>query len=79
MSTSSSNTHTILATAVRSWPDVAPVVAMPQTDEDLDRLLEMIKELVLIIGDDENHPLHPLLMLMSDHVEAYEKEHDPEW
>jgi|GEM_PF-4318647 len=71
--------HQTLATAVQSCPNVAPVVAIPQTDEELDKLLTMIKELVLLIGNEENHPLRPLLMLMSDHVEAYEKEHDPEW
>jgi HTH-type transcriptional regulator/antitoxin HigA len=46
-----------------------------RNDEEYDRTVALMNNLLDIIGDDENHPLSGLLDLVSELVEDYDREH----
>lgn len=64
--------------ASRAWPFVAPLVFVPQTEEDLAPLVRILDTLIDLIGENEYHPLVSLMDVIGTLVEKYEGEHVPE-
>ena len=62
----------------RVWPDVAPLVFVPHSTEDYERLVETLDELIDTVGEDETHPLASLMEIIGVLIERYEDEHVPE-
>jgi HTH-type transcriptional regulator / antitoxin HigA len=60
------------------WASVAPVVFVPRSEHDYERLVEVLDALVDTIGEDENHPLNSLMDVIGTLIEKYEDEHVPE-
>jgi HTH-type transcriptional regulator/antitoxin HigA len=59
------------------WMHVAPLLAMPSSDSEYDRLAAQLDEILAEVGDDEDHPLALLASRMGDLVEAYDEERRP--
>ena len=60
------------------WPTIAPLLFVPHTERDYDRLVSMLDMLIDVVGEEENHPLASLMEVISVLVEKYEEEHVPE-
>ncbi|POA56933.1 MULTISPECIES: helix-turn-helix domain-containing protein [unclassified Pseudomonas] len=67
----------LIKQAAEHWQFVAPLLRKPRTEEDYDRLVQALDELLDLAGDDEAHPLNSLLEIIGDWIEAYDLEHRP--
>ncbi|MDA0745492.1 MAG: transcriptional regulator [bacterium] len=69
---------TSLEKVSRIWPTVQDIFRVPHTEEDCERLVELLDNLVDEVGEDENHPLASLVETVGTLVESYETHHIPE-
>lgn len=60
------------------WTRVAPIVFVPRSEHDYDRLIQVLDVLVDTVGEDEEHPLASLMEVIGTLIERYEAEHVPE-
>lgn len=67
-----------METVEQVWPTLAPLLFVPHTEPEYDRLVQMLDALVDVVGEDETHPLASLMEVISVLVEKYEDEHVPE-
>jgi HTH-type transcriptional regulator/antitoxin HigA len=67
-----------LETVTQVWPQMAPLLFVPQSERDYDHLIEMLDTLIDVVGEAEDHPLASLMDIISVLVEKYEDEHVPE-
>jgi HTH-type transcriptional regulator/antitoxin HigA len=67
-----------METVEQSWPTLAPLLFVPHTEQEYDRLVQMLDTLIDVVGEDETHPLASLMEVISVLVEKYEDEHVPE-
>ncbi|NBA93992.1 hypothetical protein [Pseudomonas sp. R5(2019)] len=67
----------LIEEAAEHWCYIAPLLRKPATEAEYDALVESIDELLVLIGEDEFHPLAGLLVQMGDLVAAYDREHRP--
>ena len=67
-----------LVTVEQVWPSLAPLLFVPHTEREYDRLVEMLDGLVDVVGEDEDHPLASLMEVVGALVEKYENERVPE-
>jgi HTH-type transcriptional regulator/antitoxin HigA len=65
-------------TVEQIWPRLAPVLFVPHTERDYDRLVQTLDTLIDVVGEDETHPLASLMELVGVLVERYEDERVPE-
>ena len=64
--------------AEQVWPDLAPVLYVPHTEEDYERLVTLLDSLIDRVGEDETHPLASLMEVVGALIERYEDESVPE-
>lgn len=69
--------NAILDQAVTHWRYIAPLLTAPETEDEYDAKVEVLDELLDLIGDDEEHPLASLASRLGDLIEAYDEEHRP--
>lgn len=67
-----------IETVEQVWPTIAPLLFVPHTQREYDRLVSMLDTLIDMIGEEEDHPLASLMEVISVLVEKYEDEHVPE-
>jgi HTH-type transcriptional regulator/antitoxin HigA len=67
-----------LETVEQLWPNLAPLLFVPHTEREYERLVQMLDTLIDVVGEDESHPLASLMEVISVLVEKYEDEHVPE-
>ncbi|MFZ3185260.1 MAG: helix-turn-helix domain-containing protein [Pseudomonas sp.] len=67
----------LIKQASEHWRYVAPLLSKPANEEDYDALVEALDELLVIVGDDEDHSLASLAAHMGDLLEAYDESHRP--
>jgi HTH-type transcriptional regulator/antitoxin HigA len=60
------------------WPSIAPMLFVPHTEREYDRLVQMLDTLIDVVGEEEDHPLASLMEIISVLIEKYEDEHVPE-
>ena len=60
------------------WPSMAPLIHVPHTEEEYDRIVAFLDQLIDEVGEEESHPLASLMEILGVLVEAYETEHVPE-
>jgi len=65
-------------TAERVWPTLAPVVFVPHTESEYQRLVALLDALIDVVGENESHPLASLMEVIGVLIEKYEDEHVPE-
>jgi len=69
---------TEVQTAERVWPALAPLVFVPHTESEYQRLVRLLDALIDIVGEDESHPLASLIEVIGVLIEKYEDEQVPE-
>ncbi|MEK7733706.1 MAG: hypothetical protein AAB318_05805 [Planctomycetota bacterium] len=69
---------TEVKTAERIWPMLAPVVFVPHSEPEYQRLVALLDTLIDVVGEDENHPLASLMEVIGVLIEKYEDDHVPE-
>ena len=65
-------------TIERIWPLLTDVVFVPHTETDYQRLVEVLDSLVDVVGENEDHPLAPMMEVVGVLIEKYEDEHVPQ-
>jgi HTH-type transcriptional regulator/antitoxin HigA len=60
------------------WPAIAPVLFVPHTEQEYDRLVQVLDALIDVVGEDETHPLASLMEIIGIVIEKYEDQHIPE-
>ncbi len=71
-------TSSEIETVEQVWPTIAPVLFVPHSEREYDRLVQMLDSLIDVVGEEEDHPLASLMEVISVLVEKYEDEHVPE-
>jgi len=61
-----------------AWSALAGNVSVPHTEEEYDRLVSLLDNLIDEVGEDESHPLASLMEVLGVLIEKYEDEHVPE-
>jgi HTH-type transcriptional regulator/antitoxin HigA len=67
-----------VAAIERTWPILSPVITVPHSEADYDKLVSLLDALIDLVGEDEEHPLASLMELIGVLIERYEDEHVPE-
>ncbi|HSG17041.1 MAG TPA: hypothetical protein VLE70_12065 [Anaerolineae bacterium] len=58
------------------WTVVRPYLSI-RDEEDYDRAIEQMNEMIDIVGADEDHPMYEFLDTLGTLIHAYEEEHYP--
>jgi HTH-type transcriptional regulator/antitoxin HigA len=66
-----------IAQTITAWTSIAENVFVPHTEEEYERLVEMLDYLIDQVGEDETHPLASLMEVIGVLIENYEDEHIP--
>ncbi len=69
---------TEIQTAQDAWPMLTPVVFIPHTGSEYQRLVTVLDDLIDVVGENENHSLASLIEVIGVLIEKYEDEHVPE-
>lgn len=64
--------------ALNTWPQMAGMVYVPHGEEEYERLVNFLDNLIDEVGEDESHPLASLMEIVGVLIERYEDEHIPE-
>ena len=67
-----------LEKVTKAWPGVATAVRVPRSEKEYREIVEVLDQLVDVVGEDETHPLASLMDVLGVLVEKYEDEHVPE-
>jgi HTH-type transcriptional regulator/antitoxin HigA len=67
-----------MATIEQVWPTLAPLLFVPHTEREYDRLVQMLDTMIDVVGEDEQHPLASLMEVIGVLIERYEDEYVPE-
>jgi len=67
-----------METVEHVWPSLAPLVYMPHTEREYERLVQVLDSLIDVVGEAEDHPLASLMEIIGVLIEKYEDEHIPE-
>ncbi len=67
-----------LETVEQFWPTLAPLLYVPHTEVQYERLVQMLDSLIDVVGEDETHPLASLMDVIGVLIEKYEDEHVPD-
>ena len=62
----------------QAWSNLTDVVFIPHTEEDYNKLVEMLNNLIDEVGENEFHPLASLMEIIGVLIEQYETENIPE-
>jgi HTH-type transcriptional regulator / antitoxin HigA len=62
----------------QAWVSISPRLFVPQNDDDLQRLVALLDDLIDTVGEDESHPLASLMDVVGVLIEKYEDDHVPE-
>ena len=63
---------------VHAWRSLAPSVFVPHSQEEYQRIVSMLDDLIDEVGEDESHPLASLIGVLGALVQNYEDRHVPE-
>jgi HTH-type transcriptional regulator / antitoxin HigA len=60
---------------ITAWSSIAETVFVPRTDQEYERLVELLDGLIDQVGEDEAHPLASMMDVIGVLIENYEAEH----
>lgn len=63
---------------IAAWSSIAKTVFVPHTEQEYERLVELLDSLIDQVGEDESHPLASMMDVIGVLIENYEAEHIPE-
>lgn len=61
-----------LSRAIKHWQYVAPIIRYPHNEQQLEKMIAQLDQLLDLVGNDENHPLIELVDILSGIIETYE-------
>jgi HTH-type transcriptional regulator / antitoxin HigA len=61
-----------------AWSSIAKTVFVPHTEQEYERLVELLDSLIDQVGENESHPLASMMDVIGVLIENYEAEHIPE-
>ena len=64
-----------MESAEQAWLTLSPHLFVPHTEREYDQLVQALDMLIVIVGEDESHPLASLMEVISVLIEKYEDEH----
>lgn len=67
-----------METVEQVWPALAPLLFVPHTEYEYDRLVQMLDTLIDVVGENESHPLASLMEIIGVLIEKYEDDQVPE-
>lgn len=67
-----------METVEQVWPTLAPLLFVPHTEHEYDRLVAMLDTLIDVVGEDADHPLASLMEIIGVLIETYEDKQVPE-
>lgn len=67
----------LIEQAAEHWRYVAPLLRKPTSEDGYDELVEALDELLVLIEDNERHPLASLASHMGDLIETYDEARRP--
>jgi len=67
--------NSTLVTLSSHWQDIAPLIAIPNDEEQYQDRLDLLHQLIDTVGEDEQHPLTSLLHFVGIQIAEYEKQH----
>jgi HTH-type transcriptional regulator / antitoxin HigA len=71
-------TATEIERVEHAWPDLAPLLFVPRTEDEYRRLVALLDALIDRVGEDESRPLASLMDVVGALIERYEDQHVPE-
>ncbi|BDA80238.1 hypothetical protein LPTSP3_g31680 [Leptospira kobayashii] len=57
------------------WHEVKDILSVPHNEKQYKKLLKVLDELIDEVGNNEKHPLAPLLETVGNLIEEYENDH----
>ncbi len=63
---------------ITAWSSIDETVFVPHTEQDYERLIDLLDTLIDQVGEDESHPLASMMDVIGALIENYESEHVPE-
>lgn len=66
-----------LTFTMAQWENLAPVFSPPHTESEYQQKVMWLDELLMIVGDDEQHSLSGLIDTLATLIEHYENVHHP--
>lgn len=67
-----------LAAVVKLWPTVSKIVTTIRTEEQYDRIVKFLDELIDAVSEEPNESLESLIDVLGTLIEDYENKHVPE-
>ena len=67
-----------LEQTITAWSSLTKTVFVPHTEQEYERLVELLDSLIDRIGENESHPLASMMDVIGILIENYESEHIPE-
>jgi HTH-type transcriptional regulator / antitoxin HigA len=64
-----------LQNTLKYWKELSPIISVPKNEEDYDRLMSLLDELLEIDTPDSN--VESLVQLVSEMIRFYDEEHYP--
>jgi HTH-type transcriptional regulator / antitoxin HigA len=63
---------------IDAWAPLAGTIFVPHTEEEYNRIVALLDELIDEVGENESHPLASMMEILSILIEHYENAHVPE-
>jgi HTH-type transcriptional regulator / antitoxin HigA len=67
-----------VAKALDAWKLLAGTIFVPHTEEEYNRIVGLLDDLIDEVGENENHPLASMMEILGVLIEHYESAHVPE-
>lgn len=64
--------------AEAGWLSVQKILYVPHTSTEYENLVQVLDQLIDLVGEDEDHPLASLMEVIGVLIERYEEAHVPE-
>jgi HTH-type transcriptional regulator/antitoxin HigA len=69
---------TIIEKVVEVWPTISPIFLLPHTEDEYNRSVHLLNELIDEVGNDETHPIAAIMETLGALIYAYDSIHLPE-
>jgi HTH-type transcriptional regulator/antitoxin HigA len=64
--------------AADAWAPLVGTIFVPHTEEEYNRIVALLDELIDEVGENEKHPLASMMEILGVLIEHYENAHVPE-
>ena len=61
------------------WPNIQDVLSVPHSQEEYDKIVNILDDIIDEVGEDESHPLASLMETLGSLIESYETQNMPDF